>query len=69
MQCGGNCANSGSSGFMDAAVGNKEDASFARCVREAAKIWQESFGSGHIKLTTRLHEVFLRVHFPKDHVL
>ena len=55
-------------GFMDAAVGNKEDASFARCVREAAKIRQEFFGSGHIKLPTRLHEILLRVHFPEDHV-
>jgi len=54
---------------MDAAVRNQEDASLACGVRELAKIWQKSFRTGHIEFAPRLHEVFLRVHFPKDDVL
>lgn len=52
--------------FMDTAVGDQEDVTVARCVREPAKIRQKFFRAGYVEFAARLYEVLLRVHFPKD---
>ncbi len=55
--------------FVDAAVGNKKDAAFTCRNREAAEIWQKFLGAGNVEFPARLHEIFLGINLPEDHVL
>ena len=53
---------------MKASVRDEKDAIIASGLGQLSDIGQQFFGSGNIELTSRQHEVFLRIDFPENDV-